>query len=623
MPHGKFFIGLPVISGINIYANNQLSYNDVISRDESGTKYIDVEKAIESHGTLNVISGHVNLSLFHLAFRLPEEGPAISFFVNERVESDITYPSGLLKWLWRGNGSYLGRNMNFNSLGISTNYFREYGIGIATNVPDRPITVGMRLKMYQGIVNVSTPASMKFRFQTSQEHFQLELNTENAVVRTAGVELLQGGDQGAIVPYLINNPNKGVGVDIGIDYKINRYYQVALSATDLGFISWNNDIRNYSIGDTTVNYSGIELRGSRNLEETVFDSLIGDYDLNENSDGYLAPMVGKLTGSWIYTPMKGVDIISTVHTRIVQNQPKMAYGVGVRGFLSPRVIGAASITKVPQQWVNIGAAFSVTAGFAQFYASADKVLGYSVPNMHWAEFRLGMNLVFGLGNKEKVKNEEYKDFGPITDSKGIISNTFMGEPVKVKRQDGIYTIIKKQTKRDPATATPITKRNDHLPNERTSATPTRKNSFGAPNKPIGSATGSVNKNDRSGRRFHSASGANRSDYKGNNFRSASGSVNKNDRVNRRRIKSATGRTIRNDHPGVNRRSATGSVFKNDRPNRRRIRSASGEGRNDHSGGRKIKSATGSTKKNSWGKRRKIKSATGKNRNSKGKKRRNN
>ncbi len=640
MPHGKFFLGLPVISGVNVYVNNQLSFNDVITSSDStaerpnGGRFIDVDNAIQSHGMRNIISANVHVSLFHIGFRLPDDGPAFSFFVNERIESDVTYPKSVLQWAWDGNGSFLGRNMNFNSLGISTNYFREYGLGIAMNIPDRPITVGFRAKMYQGIVNVSTPASMKVRFRTHQDDFALKLTTENLSIRTAGLGSVEN------VNYLINNGNKGFGIDVGMEYKLNRYYQVAFSATDLGFISWNEDVETFFLNDTTARYSGVNLRGSRNLERAFQDSVLGDVELEENNKSYFAPMVGKLTASWIYTPMKGVDVISTVHTRIVQNQPKMGFGVGVRGFLSPKVIGSASITRVPQQWMNIGTSFAVTAGPVQFYASADKILGYSVPNMRWAEFRLGMNLVFGNGKKEKKSSQEYQDFGPITDSKGVISNTFLGQPVKVKRQDGIYTVIKKQKKDEPTSASSELKKvrkaevvkrdtksatgtiinNDKVKRKLESATgKTERND--RKGLKFHSATGTVNTSERPGRRFHSATGQNRSDHRREKkIKSATGKVNTNDRKGLR-FHSATGQN-RNDYKATRKtKSATGTVNKSDSKGGRVNRSASGKViNNDSKGGRVNRSATGANRSH-FKKKKNVKSATGKNRNS-SKKRRN-
>ena len=588
MPQGKLFIGLPAMSGIGIYFNNRLSYNSLISTDESGSKFFDVDKAIKSHGFANLISTNVNIGLFHLAVKLPS-GVAFSTFINERIESDFTYPKTVLKWAWEGNATFLGRNMNFNNLGLTTNYFREYGVGMHAKIPRSPITFGIRAKMYQGIVNASTPSSMKLRIKTVQENFELSMKAKNTVVRTAGVEVLQGSS-GAMVQYLISNGNRGFGIDAGIDYKMNRYYHFALAVNDLGFISWKEGIKNYEFSDTTFTYSGINLRGSSGVDQTIQDSLISRFNIDNTTTAYRTAMTSRVTGSFIYSPIAGVDIISTMTTRIIQNQPKMGYGVGIRGYLSPKLIGAASLTKLPQQWVNIGAAFTVTAGVLQIYAGADKILGYSAPNMHWAELRFGMNFVFGSGKAREKNDKAYKDFGPITEPKGVTTGTFMGQRAKVKKRDGIYTFIRPIKKPNPPKESSKVESVYHGSGAK-SATSTREGMFERKSNGAPSSSGDVNQSNGTKKNIHSDSGGAQSQNGGG-----------------RNVRSASGEALKQEGGGRNVRSASGGAQKQ-KGGGRNVRSASGGAQKGQNKKKKIKSSSASSNKNSGGGRN-VRSASG-------------
>ncbi len=555
-PTGKVFIGLPVISGVNVYLNNRFSFNDLFAKDESGNTEIAINNTIDELGIQNIISANVHISLLHLGIRIPDGG-AFSFFVNERIETDITYPRKFFQWVWEGNANFIGRKMDFGGFGISANYFREYGLGVAYKAPRSRYALGLRAKYYQGLVNVSTPASLDIKAQTENENYQLNFETENAIVRTAGIQTLTDSDADQ-VGYLISNGNRGFGIDFGFEYTLNRYYQFAFSANDVGFISWKEGIENYEFSDTTFRYAGIDLETNKDILGTLTDSLLNPIEdhLDTVVSSYTTPMVSRFTGSLVFTPMQGVDVITTVSSRIVQFQPKMSYGVGVRGYLGPKLIGSASITKLPQQFFNIGAAFAVGAGPVQLYASADKVIGYSIPDMQWMEFRVGLNMVFG--NRRRSESErrdsrnQYKDLGVTeTEPKGVTTNTFMGHDVKVKRQEGLYTIVNKQERSEARTITPDVINDDHPhygirsesgkgDNSRShnrkirSASGTVDTGLGGGRK-ARSATGTVNTSAGKKKKILSASGANQSRYKRKSApRSASGSTKNFKKKKRRR-----------------------------------------------------------------------------------------
>jgi hypothetical protein len=117
--------------------------------------------------------------------------------------------------------------------------------------------------------------------------------------------------------------------------------------------------------------------------------------------------------------------------------------------------GSVNLTKLPQQFFNIGAALAVKGGPVQLYVAADQVATWDLTNFQSLDMRVGLNFVF-MGNKrQKPLNgaggsqvsssfDKTKIKGP-----GFHQNqSFMGAKVKVKRQEGIYNIIPKQKRRE-------------------------------------------------------------------------------------------------------------------------------------------------------------------------------
>ena len=574
MPQGILFLGLPAISGVGGYINNRFSYNDVLTNKENGGKLLNIQNVIDQLGINNTFAAHLNINLFHLGVRTPT-GTSMAIFANERFESDITYPKSLANWAWNGNAEYIGRDISFSKLGISANYFREYGIAFAKDNHELGVKLGARIKYYQGLVNASTPPSLKIDILTENENFQINLDNKNVTFRTAGIESIQNLSNP--LSYFISNGNRGLGVDLGLEKKLNRYYSVAMAVTDIGFISWKEGIKNYAIADTSMRYVGVQMKGIRDLVQTIEDTLISRFGVDENTDAYKTWAVARFNGHFIYTPLPYLDVITSASGKLIQGQPKMGYGVGLRGHLGPKLIASANINRLPQQYVNIGAGLAVSPGPIQFYAAVDKVLGYSVPNMQWAEFKVGLNFVFGnrsQNREQRMRSAQAEEDRLITEPKGVVSGTFMGSKIEVKRSEGLYTIIGKVPPSEARTITPEVDNGAHKDKSIQSATGQNRSFF--KKKEIRSATGSSTKND----------------YKKKEVRSESGRSAKNGRA-KSQVRSATGQVYKNDYKKKNVGSATGSQNGKVKKTKKSVRSVSGGAQ--RSGGKKktkIRTASG-------------------------------
>ena len=53
IPDGRWFIGLPVLSGVHVHANNKFSYNQLISKDVSRESIYDEEFTFRSQSRNN------------------------------------------------------------------------------------------------------------------------------------------------------------------------------------------------------------------------------------------------------------------------------------------------------------------------------------------------------------------------------------------------------------------------------------------------------------------------------------------------------------------------------------------------------------------------------------------
>lgn len=443
IPEGKIFIGLPVISGVHANVNSKVSYNDVFTK-ESDRILLDVSKMLGELQKQNMFSAKVNINLLHFGYRL-ESGPLLSFTANERIEGDFLYPKEMLQYVFtKGSHSFLNEEVKVSKVALRATHFREFGLGIAAPVNDQ-LTVGLRGKFLVGFLDISTPGNAKVTLRSSGEVFQPTAHWENASFRTSGLDIYDE-TEGDLGSHLVMNGNKGFALDIGGTYKLNRYYTITGSVVDIGFINWKENIRNEAISDTSFTYNGVDLAEIGNIQQTLEDSLFDKFKTRENFDPYKTWLPITAQGSWIYHYSPQTDFYVTVGSRLVQRQFKMLYGAGVTQKFGRAFTASASVTKLPQQFFNVGAAFAAKGGPVQFYMAVDQIINFNVPKSKAIDFRVGMNFAFG---QRRAKSEESGlSKSPIQGAKGLDTNVFLGKQVKTKKREGIYSIIKKQKRRE-------------------------------------------------------------------------------------------------------------------------------------------------------------------------------
>jgi len=438
IPDGKVFFGLPGMSGIHASYNNKLSYNNIFSKVDNAL-IVDTHEILAALQNRNMASVETNINLLHLGYT-SATGATIYMFANERINADFLYPKELIEFIVDGNAGLTDETLKIGKTQLNLTHFREMGVGYRYYIYDANLGLGFRLKYYQGFFNMSTPGNFTADIVTEGENYQLNLEMKNAALRSSGRDIY-AGNTGDLASHLISNGNSGFGLDVGFEFEMGQYLTVAGSVNDIGFISWKEDITNYSLNDTTMRYTGINLRGVDDIAQVVKDSLVDKFKNEiENNDPYNTLMAPRayLSGKFHLTTSN--DITTTVATRYVQGLFKMLYGVGINHQVGNFLTASINATKYPQQIPNLGAAVAIKGGPAQLYLAVDQVAYWSVPDFKSVDFRVGINFIIGSSEG--------------TGSKSPAKSIFLGNEVEVKGQDGIYTIIDRQKKREVDTNTP-------------------------------------------------------------------------------------------------------------------------------------------------------------------------
>lgn len=451
MPDGKFFLGLPVLSGVHVNYNNRLSWDEaVVTNPESGNPKVDLLKALSNMRQNNMISTQATISLLHVGFRTTQ-GMTFSLFANERIEGDFLYDKDFMNFVAKGSTSVIDQKVQVGKTRLAATHFREIGLGFTMPGPSQNVVLGGRIKYLQGFVNYSTPENQKATISTNGENYTLETEIKNMMLRSSGVDMAKSGDVG----HFIFNQNYGAAIDLGFSWAMDDYNQISFSINDLGFISWKEDIKNRYLEDNEFTYGGVDLREGGNIETTIKDSLLNNFRARTNYETYSTLVGPRVYADWAYkAPGRSGEVVSSIGMRYVQGKLKTMLGVGYRVGLGRYLIASANVTKLPQQFFNLGAGVAIKGGPVQYYLAVDQLINFDATKFQSFDIRTGVNLVFGNrparltssrhGSTTSFGNEKVRKSGPGYAQK----QSFMGRRVKNKGHDGIYGIIPRQKRRD-------------------------------------------------------------------------------------------------------------------------------------------------------------------------------
>lgn len=432
-PEGKFFLGLPVLSGIAIDVNSPVSYNDLVTRGENDTLQWNVDNFINSANKRNYLSIEGEVSSIYLGFR-PKNKFGFSVFARERFGARLYYGQDLLRFAWQGNAGLVGSSVDLSQTRVDARYYREYGLGIWRSMPKMGLNYGFRAKYINGMIGVFTDSKFEGTINVLSD-FEHSFHLRNAALNMSGINVLDSSDP---VPHFIKNDNHGFAIDVGAQWKINEYISAAVSVNDFGFINWSVDPENIALMDTTFTFTGFDIENVDDFGQALEDSLVNRFRDTTTYNSFRTGLNTTAFGSVSYHLTPNDVFTGTISSHVVQGHFRMLYAAGYTRTLAPYLRASANVIRIPQQGFDVGIGLAANLKAFQFYMAADKLINvWNVPEVSAVNLRLGFNFLFG-------KNKMVKD-----DRKDLIHPWPYGKKSKIIRDEdgGIYKIIKRKKPR--------------------------------------------------------------------------------------------------------------------------------------------------------------------------------
>ncbi len=423
-PNCELYLGFPVLAPMRMeLSSNSLSYKDIIYEHPFQDSLItflhpegDKQAFLDQLQPMNNIVTDLRASLASIGFRT--KAGFFTFDMTTRLEEAAYFPKDLARLLL--NGAIEGETYQLDGIGVNISAFDELSLGWSYSILDN-LQVGVRAKMLFGIGDLTTRRSA-LSITTSQEEWNIQsdmmvsaslpfaeviYNEDGMIEEIVIDDEIESLNPFALPKYLFNFGNPGFAADIGINYRPIDQLQLSISALDLGFISWKDEVHDATY-EMEYDYIGLEINPLELSDEYSF----GDY-----LDSTFSQMGDSLLSFLEFTP--GRTYSKRLNTKLYVGAsyfvtPKINFGLLSRtDFLSDHISQqfTASANFTTGRFVNLtlsytyknsyiknlGAGLSFNVGPLNLYLISDNSLNaiFWPQEARSVNLWFGMNLVFG------------------------------------------------------------------------------------------------------------------------------------------------------------------------------------------------------------------------------------
>ena len=430
-PDCNFFLGLPGLAPLKLNLNNSgfalgdvLQYSDnldslVLFLHPDG---IGDEEFLNRLDENNTISAEFSTSLASFGFRAGKS--YISFDIRERMDLRMNYNRDYLRLPLVGPDSGQFYDMG---MGLNFSLMNELSMGVSRKFGDR-LTVGLRGKILLGQANLNT------------ERFDLTLSTNEDIWKVnndisfnaslpyfvdydyitfaylAPIKLLFGDYEDfdppspsvdEIVNMAVNPKNIGLGLDLGVDFRMTDRLQLSASIVDLGSIRWKDNVLNVS-HSVDYDFTGVEVYISEegDFMETFLDSLEATYNkFTTTSAKYTSYLPTKLYlgGAFYAHPKISFGLLS--RTDFFKGDIRQQFTASANLYPIRMISTTFSYSIIDQHYKNIGFGLALKAFPFNLYLLTDTgpSIYFFPTEARLFNFKIGMNLMFGCKKEKKAK----------------------------------------------------------------------------------------------------------------------------------------------------------------------------------------------------------------------------
>ncbi len=419
----KVYLSLP---GVNLDFASPLAYSSIFQVDTAAQKtYINANSLLDTLANGEKIRFGTNINAVGLGLNFGNFFLTLS--AQAKVDLGFGLPQGLVTFLSEGNYGHTDDDVIELIDGnlISARVYGEGALGLGVRLMDDHLTVGARIKMLVGYLDLSNAGSSLTLatapdYSTMTADLNLDMNYAGAVNLTR--DTVTGRTDFQIGSYFPQN--YGLNFDLGAHYK-NDLLEVSASIIDLGpGIHWTENIKKVVSAreSNTFTFSGVDvttLMHGGTLDSTysqmLIDSLstLAEYKVIDGGNDYWTSIPTKVNVGGMFRLTTGVSAGLLFHGEFERGLVKVGevfktqnVGFYSRTSLLARinihdwveVVASASVltSNGSWSWTNPGVGLTLTPfRTLQIYTFLDYISNIYLVDAKHLNVSVGLNLFLG------------------------------------------------------------------------------------------------------------------------------------------------------------------------------------------------------------------------------------
>ena len=423
-------IGLPGLSSLQFQVINNGFVPSKSMNISGNTLHISADDLLSQLRKQNLFYTNASVDLLHVKVR--HHNWDIWYGLRQNQQVSMFYPKSLIKLAVVGNEQNKDNPIDLTPLGFNGSIYREHTIGTSTK--KGKWVFGGRLSLLQGLTNTYLKPK-KITLNVTDDMYSVSTDAD-ATIKNSGLPAdsltnYSGNpfrdfdktnrdnfsDFGQFMKtyYSANSltrfRNPGFALSLGAMYKYDDRLTLSFAFSDLGFISWNDNNKFYSIKSESEFKGADRLGDILNGLDFETDSLLNDFADNfENEElhqgSYTTRLHTKFYLSGTYQLAQHTQLNASLYG-VVNRKLYPALALGVNQELGRMINVSLSASMNQRKLSNIGFGLVFTPGPFQFYLATDNIYAPLVNPLSFTNMnvRIGLNLVFGGVKKSTRVNK--------------------------------------------------------------------------------------------------------------------------------------------------------------------------------------------------------------------------
>lgn len=370
---------------------------------------IDPNDVLSKMDDVEYLGATAQVDLFHFFYQKGSQG--FSFHVNENISAKVSYASAPLRLAWKGNGDFVGEELDLSGTGVDIQHYREYALGYYKNW--KKWQFAGKVKFLYGKGSISTETS-NFKMNISDDIYQhsteVDYRFNGGGFDFGRFEDSTENEADVAREYMLNNKNKGFAMDLGASYQFSDKLQFNAALTNVGAIKWKESVYNYSINEKAY-INGVDVLAyafdsydsdTMDIEDYILADYPDSLKVDSSRAAYKTSTPWNLALGARYDFYKGTYVVGRLNLNSYKGL-RSQLTVGVYHDLYRWFNIGITNTIANGKVFNPGVALVLKPGPVQFYIATDALNAVRFMSAKQVSIRFGMNLVFGhMKDQEKI-----------------------------------------------------------------------------------------------------------------------------------------------------------------------------------------------------------------------------